>query len=492
MSQLTSTWRDRIWISGATLVALLLGLQIAQEHWLLPAFVVGGVLLLTLYRMQSQGLSKVVLAGLLVGYMVGNRGFAQFMPIPGLPLLPGEAGLGLLLVLLFIERSKGTSRSLFFAGLDGVILAWIVVAAMRMVFDVRIYGVVAVRDFAMVYYAGYYFAARAVVENHTETGRALLAAIRIASVPMAGLYILSQYQPGLFLDQLTFRGVPLIFYKADLVGLYAAIGAVLHFLRFEETRRLRNVVACLLLVVALLSTSNRASLVALVTMVGWVTLAGRWRLGACLGLSGLLGTLAILVMAHLRNEDWQQTPVFEVYEAVISLADPTGAGSYHGSGTFSKGDNNLFRWVWWKLVITDTWSTAPVWGLGFGYDLSAQFEREYYAGMANDFAARSPHCIFITVFARMGLVGLSLFLTMILIMLMSTLRAIRSTDLNVVAAWSAVWALLASASFGVVLEGPMGAVVFWILLGVATGLPNDDETAIEESAEPASPVPSPA
>ena len=34
-------------------------------------------------------------------------------------------------------------------------------------------------------------------------------------------------------------------------------------------------------------------------------------------------------------------------------------------------------------------------------------------------------------------------------------------------AWCYVWAIFTSACFGVVLEGPMGAVVFWILLGAA-------------------------
>jgi hypothetical protein len=32
--------------------------------------------------------------------------------------------------------------------------------------------------------------------------------------------------------------------------------------------------------------------------------------------------------------------------------------------------------------------------------------------------------------------------------------------------WACVWTILVSACFGVVLEGPMGAVVFWSLLGI--------------------------
>ena len=143
--------------------------------------------------------------------------------------------------------------------------------------------------------------------------------------------------------------------------------------------------------------------------------------------------------------------------------------------------------MWWKLLIAETWSEAPVFGQGFGYDLSTQFEREYYAGISNEFSARSPHCFFITVFARMGLVGLALFLGIVASMIKSTLQAIRGSRLDVLGAWSAAWAMLAGASFGVVLEGPMGAVVFWILFGAATGLSSSDETEPDNTTAPRTP-----
>jgi hypothetical protein len=124
-----------------------------------------------------------------------------------------------------------------------------------------------------------------------------------------------------------------------------------------------------------------------------------------------------------------------------------------------KGDNNLFRWVWWKLAISETWHSAPIFGLGFGYDISAQFSREYFAGMANDFTVRSPNSIFVTVFARMGLVGLSLFLGIVALMFHYTRNALISSEPHELGAWAGAWAILASASFGAVLEEPMGAIV---------------------------------
>jgi hypothetical protein len=47
-----------------------------------------------------------------------------------------------------------------------------------------------------------------------------------------------------------------------------------------------------------------------------------------------------------------------------------------------------------------------------------------------------------------------------------------------------VWAIFGSACFGVVLEGPMGAIVFWTLLGVANARTLDESTEFETSTSP--------
>jgi hypothetical protein len=54
-------------------------------------------------------------------------------------------------------------------------------------------------------------------------------------------------------------------------------------------------------------------------------------------------------------------------------------------------------------------------------------------------------------------------------MALRTWRALRDPTLTFTsgASWCAAWVLLICAAFGVVLEGPMGAVVFWTILGLA-------------------------
>jgi hypothetical protein len=66
-------------------------------------------------------------------------------------------------------------------------------------------------------------------------------------------------------------------------------------------------------------------------------------------------------------------------------------------------------------------------------------------------------------------------------MLVRTLRSVRSTDAGTAGLWCAAWVILVSACFGVVLEGPMGAVVFWTILGLASAA--EDGPAIGDKAE---------
>jgi hypothetical protein len=93
--------------------------------------------------------------------------------------------------------------------------------------------------------------------------------------------------------------------------------------------------------------------------------------------------------------------------------------------------------------------------------------------------------VLLTIFARMGAIGLLLFLAAMSIVAVRTWRAVRAGP-EQAAPWCAIWVIFTSACFGVVLEGPMGAVVFWTLLGVAhaTSTPNGDSPAAELAEAP--------
>ena len=350
-----------------------------------------------------------------------------------------------------------------------------------MFFDARLFGIVAVRDFAMVYYAVFFYLTANIVHRDPAKLAVLLSTLRISSVILAVLYPITLQWPGVLESVLTLRGVPLIFYKADLVGVFAGVGALLHFIRFEQTGRWRSIGFSLLLVGVVLMTNNRSALLALAVGAAALGIAGRWRFPSLLGGGAIVASIFLIAIATWRGDSWRDTPLVDAYERVASLIDPMGTGSYQGEETFNKGDNNRFRLVWWSEAIGETIETSPLYGLGFGYDLSARFQRVYYAIASDDFNARSPHSIAVTVFARMGFVGLGLFLGIIAQMVFWVWRAARRDDLERLTPALMAMMVFTSACFGVVLEGPMGAVVFWVMLGAAAAV---SRTLGDDSEEP--------
>jgi hypothetical protein len=176
--------------------------------------------------------------------------------------------------------------------------------------------------------------------------------------------------------------------------------------------------------------------------------------------------VVLVLVAHVQHKTWRDTPLLGVYERVSSVFDPLGQGTYSAADAANKGDNNLFRMVWWRTVIDDTLHGGPVFGLGFGADLAERFVQEYYSDSPEEFSTRSPHNIVLTVFARTGAVGLVPFLAIVGVVLVRTVKSARR-DLASTGPWLVGCALFVSACFGVVLEGPMGAVVFWTALGLA-------------------------
>ena len=184
------------------------------------------------------------------------------------------------------------------------------------------------------------------------------------------------------------------------------------------------------------------------------------------------GLLIVTIYSLLQKKDFSQTKAYAIYEAVVSIADYSGTRDYQNEMSSDKGDNNRFRLVWWRNVAEETLTTSPVLGLGFGADLAHGFLLEYYPTGDTDFTARSPHNIFMTTLGRMGLAGAAVLLAIYLLQARLTARIAREARVDpakqdAMTLQAAVWVVMVSACLGVVLEGPMGAIPFWIMLGLA-------------------------
>jgi len=477
---------------GCGLLAVWLGWHIAEGNYFWPALAGALALGAILHRLLRLPVDVILCGWLLIGYIVGNRGFAQLMPSPALPLLPAE--LGLLVAGGWRLLDAAFTRRLPFVpdALNWALLLWLVAGTARFAFDAPRFGFTAARDFALVYYAAYFFL---VQEMGRDAGarRYLLGCAVAACLLLPPTYAAYSLQPGLFLDHLRIGGTPLIFYKGDLLNTFFALGALLVFFCSRGPWRLVGAVASAGYFVFVAGGENRASLAGLGIATVVLLLARRWRFPLWQGTVATLALLLLLGLAGSGSNVWAERKLAGLTDRVRSLVDFQGIHAYQSEDSGHKGDNNRFRLVWWSKVIEETWTTNPVFGRGFGADLAAGFVQEYYPGTDEEFTARSPHNISLTIFGRMGLVGTAIWLVLLLALARRGWQTLRhEEDPTGWALWCALVVTLVSASFGVVLEGPMGAVPFWIFAGLAVARQRAREEEHASAAAPRTPARQPA
>lgn len=473
-----------------TVLAAWMGGEIAQAEYMWPAlfgiFCLGALIA----RLTKLRADIVLLGMIVVGYLVGNRGFAQLMPAPSVPLLPAEAGLLVAGVWLMVSCALRGRLPFRQDPLNIALLAWMALGVVRVAFDLQNHGLLAVRDFATVYYAGFFFIAQDIARDEAAR-RYLHGALRtgiIVLLPMSWLYLVAQ---NFFHSYLTIRGMPLIFYKGDLVFTFLMVGAVLLFHWGQEQKRRWTAPLALVMFLAVMASESRASLAGGVVAIILLGLKKRWHFATMQVAATGAAFLVIVALAEIGGNDWAERRVEMALDRALSMVDVTGSMTYRHEESTSKGDNNQFRLVWWTNVVRETWSTNPAFGLGFGADLAGGFLREYYPELGDEFTARSPHNIIVTIFGRMGLVGLAIWGLLCVSILRATLRTLARGDAH--QQWGlavAPWVVLTSGCFGVVLEGPMAAVPFWILLGLFNHEYQAGERSVRDSlaGAPALPV----
>ena len=483
--------RNGLIVAGGVIFAFIAGWQIAYESFLLTG-ALGGVLLLWLASRTTQVPADALLGGfVLAGYLIGNRGFAQ-LSVPRLPLLPGELALGVGLVIALWTAAREKVLPLRRDLLNMVLLVWLAFGSGRLVFDIRVHGFVALRDFAIFYYALFFFLGQGWWSDPAK--RRWIKSCLTVGFAIGPLVLLAFTRwPDFFIRYLSVAGIPVVFVKSDVQAGLLVAGTFWLLHRYIASRR----VGWLLLSAASFYTvaisNSRAAVVALVVGCGWLVVARDWRALRPIGGMVLVGLLVLLISPVVSRNPWQQSLGYRFYQSALSVLDIHGTRTYTVADLADKPDNNLFRLTWWRAVVHETWSDGRWLGLGFGHDLSSQFTRTYYAESTEEFTARSPHNFPLTVFGRTGLVGTALLLVYLMGMAVRTRRMGSAARLTaspesheVFMMWVGTWGIFVSACFGVVLEGPMGAAVFWTLLGMA----NAATTLGVETAEPApEPVP---
>ncbi|HEY1794279.1 MAG TPA: O-antigen ligase family protein [Opitutaceae bacterium] len=459
--------RFALYVAAGCTLAVVAGVDIANEAYALVASLALFSLWLIVRKLSASPPDAWMLAAVVVGYVIGNRGFAQLQPAPGVPLLPAEALLLVAAPALVIRAAIGRTAAVRMDALNLSIIAWIVIGAIRLPRDMAEFGVMALRDYATVYYAALFFIAQEF--GWEEASRSMLkSALSWSFLLLVPVVAMDIAFPEFLETHTVVRGVPLIFQKSDLVGTSLAAGFFWMWTRGQKGSRLWYAAAAASLLLIGPQQSPRAGMagVAAVTLL-WVC-TGRWRI--VLSEAGIIvcGAAAAIAFTVATSRDLKTSAPYSAYEHALSIFDPAGKGTYINEESGDPGGNNQFRLIWWRDVAEDTLATGPVLGQGFGADLATRFLADY--NLLNDeaFAARSPHSVIMTVFGRMGFLGLAAWIAISWATASVVWKLLRAGDADALGLASIVTVIWVSSTVGVVLEGPMGAVPYWTALGLAS------------------------
>ncbi len=188
-----------------------------------------------------------------------------------------------------------------------------------------------------------------------------------------------------------------------------------------------------------------------------------------------------------------------VREKFVALSDPEDSHFKTAEGQHA-AHSIKWRIAFWSHCVDETLHRAPVFGLGFGTNLTDLMRdtRDWPLFEDSQNAAkygapnRHPHSAHVTVFTRLGAVGALLWLALLnvvaLLGLQNARRAIARVEmrdgfLRRTLFWSettilGTWSIyLLAMTFGVVLENPFGGIWFWTLTGIIANRPTKIRTS---------------
>jgi hypothetical protein len=409
----------------------------------------------------------LLLSGVLCGYAVFGKGFA-YLGMP--PLYIGEIALFSGLAVLLVARHL----TVMFASLPSLLLATMMMwVALRTAPYLGAYGIEALRDSMVVMYGFFAFIIIALVLNDPRRIDVLLTRYgRFIGiyVPLLPFSLLIQKYAGGMIPTLPGTSIPILQLRPG-EGAIHMVGAVVYVMAgLQRATKLWIVLSCVS--IALLGVQSRAALFAgIIPLMFAGVVLGKTR--QILVIS--IGCLALLAVAYAVE------PMFIDYSAPTSSAErPVSTRQLVDNVTSTVGSANsqgegTKRWriYWWDLIVADTVHGPNFWtGRGFGLNLADADGFQTNSRRDNP-PLRSPHSIMMTILARAGVPGITLWLTLLaswFVLVLTTMhRARRRGD----TAWAGVLlvvccyelAMLINASFDVALEGPMLGIWFWCLFG---------------------------
>lgn len=398
----------------------------------------------------------------LLGYALCNRGFA-YVGVP--PLFIGEFALLWGAALWFLHPIVSPLFSTASAWLLAALMAW---GVSRTIPYMSVYGFDAIRDVMMLGYALFAFIVAALI--FAKPGRLLQLLDRfrlfcylfLILTPIVRVIVIAAGSED-NLPRMPGSPVSIICLRMGPVMIHLA--TITTFLSGQRTSVFWTLMIGLNFVMA--ATSRGGTLAFLATMATVMVLRPLtrtiWKLIGvamlCFMILAVTGLEIQLDAAHAhRNISFNM-----FLDQISSIGGKADTGSFD--------DTKQWRLLWWRRIIDYTINGKYTWtGKGFGINLARD---DGIPEADSDVPLRSPHNSHLTLLARGGLPALLLWALlnaswvsgMLLRFSIATRRGNRrwaNVFLFLLAHWVAV---MVSTSFDVYLEGPMGAIWFWVVFG---------------------------
>jgi O-Antigen ligase len=436
---------------------------------------------------RTQGVSGdlLVLYGRLLGVLLGgylllDKAFA-YIHLPGTPLYAGEmvltvGGLGVLAATGYLRIPVRDEPIL------ALLAAFFLWAFIRFLPGFRTYGIMAVRDFALCYYCLFAFFTVAALARAPDLLDRWLAQLSrfvpwlLLWLPLAMILPYKVNGPSVPFS----GGVSILTHRAGSGSIAAII--VLGFMwlfpgtRGARSRALWSIMA--LLVIALSATQNRGGLLGATAgaVVGLAFLPSRDRLRLIIRAVAVttLGLALALQLSLKLPTTPDQTRAFSASQLIANVLSIGGAKS--GSGP-APGGNNGRDQLWTLVFHRQVADGKLLYGFGFGLNLP-YLVNDTQVTSGEGSPLRSPHNSHDDVLARLGLIGISLWIAMWLGWYWRLVtgcwrlarRGMHARRQVGVLCLMVATAILVSSFFDAQLEGAQIAALLWTAFGVGVAV----------------------
>ena len=422
--------------------------------------------------LHNAKLIRSVLCLLVVGYFIAGKGFAY---IGIQPFYIGEIVLAWCGFCWLLRLSLRKIDKPFPSGLIFYVLSAIVISGtIQLFFVIETYGFLALRDYAMIGYIGYFIVSYDVFK--LEKSRVTFYRIAIAASIIAMIMLIISTVLNLDWTKavpFSLRGRPIFMPHSDtLVPVYATLTSFLISGAASSGLSMLGISFAIGLVLFSLANLKSAFLLGIVAVMGLYLFVKKLRgrliqvfMGVLISLS--LGIIAILAIGGTYSK--------ELEDRVESEFKSLLPDEIFTSGNVRTGSTAEWRYIWWSKITENTLNRNPLFGSGLGSDISRDFLKDYFsAAMVEDDGSisRYPHNILFTALGRLGLVGFTFWGALILTIFMYAYKFARAMKFEKQPAWgfyawSFVFAAAANSLVQATFEAPFAAIPFWIFFGCA-------------------------